>query len=502
MGAFLNLPDYRRVKAADSDEAYLGAISQLGLDKNDTVVVFVRDKGEKSWSAASSGRRDMTCYDLATTDVITVSNRHNDFGSWLEIEDHSWGGPVNNGSLHVGVGFINGELYQLDDSALFYGEDFEPYWSPVVHADSPELSTILSTLSGQTYPVMMCDGTDQMAWDFLIKRKEQAGFLYNAKEESFSHASVFTFSDDFHRHLYFTLARKTKTDTPYTLSETLKPIILRHHPELSNVMRSEQFKNDVIESLSLVHIKPDSDVAILAHQRIKTHVELELSRLQSQQQKQNDPNQPTLNFYHGGKTWLGKFELNAKKNGGMEHGPGLYLTNGIETAQFYAKGGGVVQRISIRADAKPLEGATCSADSMKNFLKKNSIRHYKKIMSDIDANAERKGTNHLELELLLNLMINYDSIKPSIAQPLSEFMVDNGADMSVFQAPYGCSYGGKNDEWVVIFNPDVVVSKTKVDMKHFDWSETHLPTYQKQLEAISLTQKSELSNSAPARRKI
>jgi hypothetical protein len=40
----------------------------------------------------------------------------------------------------------------------------------------------------------------------------------------------------------------------------------------------------------------------------------------------------------------------------------------------------------------------------------------------------------------------------------------------------------------VVFNPDVVVSRTRVDMKAYDWSETHLPTFEEQLAGLSHAQ--------------
>ncbi len=38
---------------------------------------------------------------------------------------------------------------------------------------------------------------------------------------------------------------------------------------------------------------------------------------------------------------------------------------------------------------------------------------------------------------------------------------------------------------MVVFNPDVVVSRVRVDMKAYDWSETHLPTFEEQLAGLS-----------------
>lgn len=202
-----------------------------------------------------------------------------------------------------------------------------------------------------------------------------------------------------------------------------------------------------------------------------------------------------LQFYHGGREWVGKFEL-GKGSGSMEHGPGLYLTNGIETARHYAKGGGVVQMISINPSARLIDDVRVDISEMKAFLKCNSIRHYKSIYEDIDRCAERYESSVINLEILVKLMINYGSLTASAAIPLNEFIVSKGVDMCVFDAPVFSSHGGgPSDQWLVIYNPDVIVGKSRVNMKDFDWSEPKLPRYDVQMALSNLV---ELEPSAPA----
>ena len=198
----------------------------------------------------------------------------------------------------------------------------------------------------------------------------------------------------------------------------------------------------------------------------------------------NADRQPTLNFYHGGREWFGDFEVSPKNSKVMEHGPGLYLTNGIETARHYAKGGGVVQLIGIEPSAKRMSDSSVKVDEMITFVRQNSIRHGNKVIVDLHHKVERMESDHLCLDYLVNLMINHKSLTPSVAKPLNEFIVAQGVDLDVFDAPTLCSHGGKQDQWLVIFNPAVVIEKSKVDMKSFDWSETHLPRYEYQLEAL------------------
>lgn len=482
--------DFRQHQAQVSEALFQNAIVTLGLTEEDAaVVLFYRPKGTVHWLPAEQS--SLSHYDEHQQDMIVVGRHNNAFGQWFEITEHSWQGSVNQGAVHVGVGVIDGALYQLDESALFYGEDFEPYWSPVVHADTKEVSAIFQKITGKAYPVMTCDGTDPVAWNYMLKQKEQAGFLYHEKEQSFAHVNVFRFDSELHKQVYLTIAKKAARDTPDTLAGVLVPVVSRLRPELTDWLESEAGRHIVSAALSHLHVLPDNALALQVNQQISEALSREQALREAQAAKQRQSElpkdaPPAVHFYHGGKAWYGDFELNAKKNGGMEHGPGLYLTNGIETARNYAKGGGVVQRIAVRADARLLKDKKCSADDMIDFVKRNSVRNYKKVISDIERNAEKMGSRHIDLEVLINLMINNDSLKPSVAPALNEFIVSNGVDISVFNAPMWTSHGGGNDQWVVVFNPKVVLSKTKVDMKQFDWRSPRLPTYEEQLASLPL----------------
>lgn len=196
-------------------------------------------------------------------------------------------------------------------------------------------------------------------------------------------------------------------------------------------------------------------------------------------------NKKPLQYYHGGREWYGRFEINPKSSKVMEHGPGLYLTNGIETARNYAKGGGVVQLISINPEARLIDDARVHVDDMTKFLVANSIRHAKMIIADLFDISERLSAEDVPLENLINLMINYKSLVPSAAVPLNEYIVSHGVDMSVFDAPMFNSYGGNRDEWVVVYNPDVVVSRERVNMKTLDWGTANLPRYDTQITLIN-----------------
>ncbi|GAB0154678.1 hypothetical protein [Marinobacterium sp. BA1] len=194
----------------------------------------------------------------------------------------------------------------------------------------------------------------------------------------------------------------------------------------------------------------------------------------------------TIQFYHGGRDWVGPFEVSPKNSKVMEYGPGLYLTNGIETARHYARGGGIVQTVDVDPNARLLSGVKSGVGHMEQFIAANRVRSGKKVIANLHRNAERHGSDRIGLDYLITLMINHNALTPSVAAPLNEFIVGEGADLDVFSAPMFGSAGGGSDQWVVVFNPEVVVARARVDMKAFDWSRTHLPTYEEQMAALAL----------------
>lgn len=201
-----------------------------------------------------------------------------------------------------------------------------------------------------------------------------------------------------------------------------------------------------------------------------------------------------ITFFHGGRIWYGDFEIKPKSSKVMEHGPGLYLTNGIETARHYAKGGGVVQAIQIDPNASLLEHKKTDINEMMKFLAAAKVKNREKIALYLNENAIRYDNNNIPLETLVNLMINLDALMPSVAPSLNEFIIQQGVDISVFNAPMWTSHGQGNDQWMVVYNPKVVMSKQQIDMKKFDWSNTHLPRYEKQLEVFKNSQIAQMNS--------
>lgn len=474
-------------KPKDTEPAFIEACKRLGISKGGGIVAFVKEKSSNDWKRPEPGvSYPLGCHD-EKYDILNVFCHHEhlsvdgQFGSWFEIVEYS----NSETAAHVGLGFIDGELYELNGAALFY-RDYDACWSPVTFLDDKQTAAVVRFFSDKEYPVMLCDGTDPLVFDLFKKSKEEKGFLYHAQDEAFYHKTQYPFNSVTHRVIYDILERgKSNKSNAQILSE-LDMFIKANYKNALALFKEANFLQESERHLTLLKVKPLNETARIINQHAESILATHQALLVENERKglEQKAKPKALSFYHGGKEWIGKFEIGAKKSGGMEHGPGLYLTNGVETARHYAKGGGVVQMISISSDARLIDDVKVPKSEMFSFLRENSVRHYKKIIEDLNEHSERMGREDIHLEILVNLMVNYKSLTPSSAGPLNKFIVSKGVDISVFDAPMFNSYGGGRDQWVVVFNPDVVVSKQKVDMKNFDWSAPKLPVYQEQLTEI------------------
>lgn len=194
----------------------------------------------------------------------------------------------------------------------------------------------------------------------------------------------------------------------------------------------------------------------------------------------------TLKYYHGGRNWIGPVEVIGKPGQKFEHGPGFYLTNGIRTAESYAKGGGVVQLIELSPDIRLMQDVKVDPQVLQDFLLDSPrIRNRSAIQNDIERCYQRladQGDEQIGIDYLVNLMINHDALKPAQVAPLREFLVAQGADVDVFDAPGWCSYGGHRDEWMVVFNTDKILGRTLQKEAGFEFD--NLPTFKEQMQTI------------------
>lgn len=166
-----------------------------------------------------------------------------------------------------------------------------------------------------------------------------------------------------------------------------------------------------------------------------------------------------LVLYHGARRWEGPVEVRPARKGRTEHGPGLYLTTRYETARKYGK----VLRVTIRGDVRWLEDAALPLDETLEFVAKGLPRFGKRraLAEDLRTSAARMavrlGPNAVPASVLVNLLVNDDGLSGANGPAVAGFLVRHGIDASLTGPAFG-SFGGHSEQWVVVFNPEVVLS--------------------------------------------
>jgi hypothetical protein len=167
---------------------------------------------------------------------------------------------------------------------------------------------------------------------------------------------------------------------------------------------------------------------------------------------------PSIILWHGAHRWSGPPEIREARLGHVEHGPGIYLTTGVETARHYARGGGSLVRFELDPNIRWLDGVRVSTASMKAFVKSlPRLRSREKILSDIDrvAARETRESGTIRLNVLVNLLVNYTALSGKIVPLTARWLVENGADADLVR-------GSRGDDWVVLFNPALVRSTRRI----------------------------------------
>lgn len=175
----------------------------------------------------------------------------------------------------------------------------------------------------------------------------------------------------------------------------------------------------------------------------------------------------TFDMYHGGKRWANlPTEIFPSSKGKYEGGVGLYLTNNYETARNYAKGSRVVHRVSIDAGYRDSSTIKVPYKSMAEYVSAiPKLKRKKEIISDIVRYATRIGKEDILINVLNNLIVNYEAGAGDAGKHIINYMVSNGADASK-QTQSGA------EVWLVVFNPKIlkavsVVNPTTIGINDF-----------------------------------
>lgn len=202
-----------------------------------------------------------------------------------------------------------------------------------------------------------------------------------------------------------------------------------------------------------------------------------------------------IEVYHGGRRFYGDIELQPRPSSKLQSGPGFYTTTNLLTAQKYAKGGGIVYRITLSPETRfgsdqkiPLIDALAWVDSRYGMRKK------KEIVSDLESCSVRYqskfGVGFVDQFSLMNLCVNYEVLSGEHGPSLARWMVEHGVDAEIQSAMKN------NEQWVLIFNPAVVINKEALSMS--DRHEYELPKIEEQLAMLG---DHSVSNDSAARKK-
>lgn len=159
----------------------------------------------------------------------------------------------------------------------------------------------------------------------------------------------------------------------------------------------------------------------------------------------------TLSLWHGGNL---ERDISSQKRGRMEYGPGLYLTTHFDTARKYSKGSRKFYLITIRK-GNNAEDVSINYNTVMEFIKYHTIRAKQKEIARWLEKYQETGT--VPSQIIINLMVNYDALKPSETENFRRFLVENGIDYSIVPNAFGW-----NETMVVLFNMNLMVKRTIV----------------------------------------
>lgn len=169
----------------------------------------------------------------------------------------------------------------------------------------------------------------------------------------------------------------------------------------------------------------------------------------------------TFSLWHGAHRWEGKPSIQAPRVGRAEHGAGIYCTTEYTTAQKYASGGGRTRLMQIDMSIRLLEDLRAPVQLMIAAVKDiPRLRGKQAILDDLLWSAEQRGSDILGLNTVLNLASHHNALSGNAAVGLTEFVASQGADASLYER------GG--EDWLVIFNPNVIQSSVAVAPNNVD----------------------------------
>lgn len=171
------------------------------------------------------------------------------------------------------------------------------------------------------------------------------------------------------------------------------------------------------------------------------------------------PNIPnTITLWHGGNLDNYNNEPISQKSGKFSYGPGLYLITKYSEAIKYSKGNRNLYMVTVEI-GNSLEKSFINYNNCIKFIKNFIIKNKQNLI--IPYLEKYKDTDNVPAYVLNNLIVNYDSIKPTNTKHLRQFYIDNNIDYSIVENPFGWSKA----KMMVLFNMNKIKKVQKVKPK-------------------------------------
>ncbi len=172
----------------------------------------------------------------------------------------------------------------------------------------------------------------------------------------------------------------------------------------------------------------------------------------------------TFTMWHGGRSLHTDYnEMRSNPRGRWEHGPGIYLTNRLETARKYAKGGGKIYKVLCRIGTD-ISDVTITLNDAMPFVDRYVVKRKRaQFIEDLER-SESRHSGRIPIETVVNLSLNDNAISSPDTMALRKFLIQHGVDYIRVNG-----YGGRGSEnLVVIVNPDIIERVTIMTPKDID----------------------------------
>ena len=187
-------------------------------------------------------------------------------------------------------------------------------------------------------------------------------------------------------------------------------------------------------------------------------------------------------FWHGGdlSDIDNTFKQQTKK---QEYGPGLYLTTSYEVVKKYIKGGRKLYRVEV-ALGNSLERTDIPYDNVLQFLNRLPKSISIKLKDKFD---EHNKNGFVSAEIINNVFVNYNLLKPEISYKLKQFYLENNIDYSLVTNAFGWG-----EDMMVLFNTNKIINVKRIGPKDkIDKFELHK-------EGIEITKRQLQENYSPS----